>query len=130
MRSIGGEEAAQVLEGLRTDRETLLLARDMAGEPYQFHFCDVRDIVQGLLLLLERPAAVGEAFNLSGAAPFSFDQAVPYLSEKMGIPYVEARIPGMPIRVHHSTAKARSLLGYVPQYDIFKSIDSAVAVDG
>jgi UDP-glucose 4-epimerase len=126
MRGIGGNEAARVLEELRTDRETLLLARDLDGRPYMFHNCDVRDIVQGLLLLLERPAAVGEAFNLSGAAPFSFDQAVPYLSERTGIPFVEARIPGMPIRVHHSTAKARSLLGYVPEYDIFKSIDSAL----
>ncbi len=34
----------------------------------------------------------------------------------------------MPIRVHHSTAKARSLLGYDPQYDIFKSIVSALAL--
>jgi UDP-glucose 4-epimerase len=127
MRGIGGAEAAAVLEPLRSDTETLLLARELDGTPYLFHFCDVRDIVQGLLLLLERPAAVGEAFNLSGAAPFSFDQAVPYLSERTGIPYVEARIPGMPIRVHHSTAKARSLLGYAPEYDIFKSIDSALA---
>lgn len=126
MRGIGGSEAARILEELKTDREMLLLARDSDGEPYLFHNCDVRDIVQGLLLLLERPAAVGEAFNLSGAAPFSFDQAVPYLSEKTGIPFVEARIPGMPIRVHHSTAKARSLLGYQPHYDIFASIDSAL----
>ena len=126
MKGIGGAEAARVLEELRTGRETLLLARDLEGRPYVFHNCDVRDIVQGLLLLLGRPAAVGEVFNLSGAAPFSFDQAVPYLSEKTGIPFVEARIPGKPIRLHHSTAKARSLLGYRPQYDIFKSIDSAL----
>lgn len=126
MKGLNGSEAAAVLEALRTDRETLLLARDLEGEPYLFHFCDVRDIVQGLLLLLERPAAVGEVFNLSGAAPFSFDTAVPYLSERTGIPYVEARIPGPPIRIHHSVTKARSLLGYEPQYDIFESIDRAL----
>ena len=126
MRAIGGTEAAEVLEGLKTDKEALLLARDSDGEPYTFHYVDVRDVVQGLLLMLEQPAAVGEVFNLSGAAPFSFDKAVPYLSEKMDIPYVEANIPGKAIRIHHSIAKAKSLLGYAPQFDIYKSIDSAL----
>ncbi len=125
-RAIGGPKAAAQLEKMRTGEKTLLLARDEDGKPYSFHYCDVRDLVQGLLLLLEHPAAVGEVFNLSGPAPFSFDQAVPYLSEKTGIPYVEARIPGPSIHIHHSTAKARSLLGYQPQYDIFKTIDTAI----
>ena len=47
---------------------------------------------------------------------------IPYLAEAIGAPYVEARIPGPPIRIHHSTAKARALLGYAPQYDVFRSI--------
>ena len=67
--------------------------------------------MQGLLLLVEHPSAVGEAFNLSGPAPWGFDRVVPYLARTADLPYVEATIPGPPIRIHHSTAKARGLLG-------------------
>lgn len=121
-------EVIQALEKLRGPKDALILARDEHGVPYMFHYCDVRDLVQGLLLMLEQPAAVGEAFNLSGAAPFTYDQAIPYLAKKINVPYVEANIPGTPIRIHHSTAKARSMLGYRPQYDIFQTIDAGVAM--
>ena len=78
-------------------------------------------------MLLERPAAVGEAFNLSGPAPFAYDQVVPYLAAKAGFPLVDARIPGPALRIAHSTAKARGLLGYVPRHDIFRSIEDGLA---
>lgn len=125
-----GREAALDIERQSLGDDTLLLARDSAGQPYLFHFCDVRDLVAGLLLLLDRPAAIGEAFNLSGPAPFSYDVAIPYLAEKTGLSFVEARIPGPPIRVHHSTAKARGLLGYAPRYDVFRSIDDGIEQGG
>jgi len=125
-----GQEAAQEIHALSQGEDTLLLARDPAGQPYLFHFCDVRDIVQGLLLLIEHPNAVGEAFNLSGPSPFSYDTVIPYLAERTGYPVVDARIPGPAIRIHHSTAKARSLLGYAPQYDVFRSIDDGLAARG
>ena len=50
-----------------------------------------------------------------------------YLAERTGFPVVDARIPGPPLRIAHSTAKARALLGYTPNYDIFRSIDDGVA---
>jgi nucleoside-diphosphate-sugar epimerase len=113
----------QVAEG--DDR--LLLARDAEGVPYMFHCVDVRDIVQGLRLLLDHQSAVGEVFNLSGPAPFSYAEVIPYLSQKIDRAFVEANIPGPPIRIHHSTAKARALVGYQPQCDVFRTIDDAVA---
>ncbi len=122
----GTEAAADLRRQLKSDN-TLLLARDADGTPYEFHCVDVRDVVQGLLLMLERSSAVGEAFNLSGPAPFSYDQVIPYLAEKTGFEFVDARIPGPTLRIQHSTAKARTLLGYVPKHNIFNSIDDGVA---
>jgi UDP-glucose 4-epimerase len=122
-----GAEAAETLRGQLQGDNTLLLARDADGLPYRFHCVDVRDVVQGLLLMLERPAAVGEAFNLCGPSSFAYDQVIPYLAAKTGFPYVDARIPGPSIQIEHSTAKARGLLGYAPQYDIFRSIDDGIA---
>jgi UDP-glucose 4-epimerase len=128
VRARGGDEAAAAIEAqIIPGAEPLLLAREADGTPYLFQYCDVRDLVQGLLLLLGRPAAVGDVFNLSGPAPFSYDQAVPYLAERTGRPIIDTRIPGPPIRIHHSIAKARSLLGYTPQHDIFSTIDTALA---
>jgi UDP-glucose 4-epimerase len=87
----------------------------------------VRDLVQGLSLLLEKPSAIGEAFNLSGPAPFSFDQLVSYVSRKTGRPVVDTTVAGPPLRIQHSIAKARAMLGYAPKHDVYDTIDAALA---
>lgn len=128
VRSRSGDDAAALLEAkLDTSVEQLWIPRDESGQPWQFHFCDVRDLVKGLLLLLEKPAAIGEAFNLCGPAPFVFDEVSRYVSERTGRPIVELTVPGEPIRIQISTAKARGLLGYRPQYSVFDTIDTALA---
>lgn len=127
IRSRAGDEAADRIARLQTGEEpNLLLARDESGVPYQFQYCDVRDLVRGLQLLLEHPAAVGEAFNLSGPAPFSYDHAVAVMANATGRHVVDATIPGPPIRIQHSTAKARNLLGYEPVHDIRSTVKEAV----
>ena len=83
-----------------------------------------------LTLLLDRPEAVGQAFNLSGSAPFSYGELIPYLAEQANLSYLDAVIPGPPIRIHHSIAKARALLGYDPQYDVFRSVRDGLASHG
>jgi UDP-glucose 4-epimerase len=121
-----GEEAADAVRAHRSGDRTLLLARDEAGRPYTFHYVDVRDVVVGLELLVTRPEAVGEAFNLAGPAPFSFDRATRYLAERTGYPVADVAIPGPPIHIHHDIAKARGLLGYAPSYGIGATIDAAL----
>ncbi len=127
IRGRAGDEVAESIAVQQVgSAPTLLLARDGSGTPYQFHYCDVRDLVSGLKLLLEKPAAIGEAFNLSGPAPFSYDTAVAIVAERTGREIVDATIPGPPIRIHHSTAKARGLLGYAPQHDIRSTVEAAL----
>ena len=59
------DSVAAIDAACRTDPEsTLLLALDEDGAPYEFHMCDVKDIVGGIDLMLTHPAAVGEVFNL------------------------------------------------------------------
>jgi UDP-glucose 4-epimerase len=117
IRSRAGDEVADHIAAMQVGEEpNLLLARDEEGTPWQFHYCDVRDLVQGLQLLLEHPTAVGEAFNLSGPAPFSYDEAAAIVAEATGRHVVDACIPGPPIRIHHSTEKARGMLGYAPRH--------------
>ncbi|MEZ4499329.1 MAG: NAD(P)-dependent oxidoreductase [Thermomicrobiales bacterium] len=130
VRNRSGDEVADHLAMLQVgDEPNLLLARDESGTPYLFHYCDVRDLVQGLQLLLEHPAAVGEAFNLSGPAPFSYDQAIAVMAEATGRHVVDVRLPGPPIRIHHAIGKAQTLLGYAPQHDISSTVAEALRTD-
>jgi nucleoside-diphosphate-sugar epimerase len=45
----------------------------------------------------------------------------------LGIPYVEADLPGPPTFYEFDLSKARRLLGFKPRYDIFRMIDDALA---
>ncbi|MEZ4736606.1 MAG: hypothetical protein R3E79_56690 [Caldilineaceae bacterium] len=47
--------------------ERFLLSRNPNGRPHRQQFCDIRDIVQGLVLGLERSEVVGQEFTLAGA---------------------------------------------------------------
>lgn len=106
--------------------EPLLLPYDLDGRPYMQELVDVRDIVSGLLLILERPEAIGEAFNLTPPTMVSMAESIPYLAEATGRRYVEARLAVDAPRGQVSGAKARALLGYTPRYTLFDMIDEAV----
>ena len=130
VRSRAGDAVADTLVAPGEPDPDLLLPRDENGVPWMFHCCDVRDIVQGLTLLLDRPEAISQAFNLSGPAPFSYGEVIPYLADLANLTYLDVTVPGDPIRIHHSTAKARSLLGYNPQFDVFRSMQDGLAASG
>jgi len=99
----------------------------MEGRPWVVHPVDVRDIVQGLILAIEKEAAVNEVFNLVGPSAFGVNEAVKYISKRINMDYVTVNLPGRRMHIEISTAKARGLLGYKPKYDVYKIIDSAIA---
>jgi UDP-glucose 4-epimerase len=125
------EKTVQVLEGLQPDdgSQRILVPYGENGESWVYTLCHVEDLVAGILLLLEKDAAVGDVFNLGPAGPFAMDVALKYLSEVSGIPYVEAQLPGPPLVYTVDTSKARAVLGYSPQHDIFDVFDEAARSD-
>ena len=42
--------------------------------------------------------------------------------------YIDVKINGPSIKIEHSIEKARTVLGYEPKYDIFKTIDDGVKI--
>lgn len=116
-----------VLEPLTAPDEPLLLAMDADGIPHTQELVDVRDIVQGLLLIFDRPEAIGETFNIAPVSPVSLGEFIPYLAKKTGRRFVEARIPVALGRTHGSSVKARAILGFTPRYSMFDMVDEAVA---
>ncbi len=120
-----GQGLCEAFRRLWTGEERLVLCREPDGRPLEMHVVDVRDLVQGLVLGMERPEAVGEAFTLAGPRPIRWDEAIPYLSEQLGIPAVEAEIPHSGRREFDLT-KIRERLGYAPEHDLASMVDLAL----
>ena len=121
------EEAVRAFRTLEASREERwFLPRTMDGIAYKKHIADVRDVVDGLVRILEHDAAVGRSMDLMGC-PLKWEEAIPYLSERTGVPYVEARLPTTPMYYEFSLEMAREVLGFVPKYDTTAMIDDTLA---
>jgi nucleoside-diphosphate-sugar epimerase len=123
-------EGRPELEQLWEGEERLVLLRDASGRSYKKQIADVRDIVHGCLSGMGRPEAAGEIVQLAGPRAFTWEEAIPFLSRRLGIPYVEARLSGPPTHYEFDLAKSRRLLGFEPRYDIERMIDDALAFRG
>jgi UDP-glucose 4-epimerase len=95
------------------------------GLPYARHIVHLDDVVQAFDLALGNPAALGETFNIAAPRAFRYDEAAAYLAPKVGLETCTITAAG-----YHSfeinVSKARRVLGYAPQYDIFGIIDKAL----
>lgn len=110
-----------------TGEEKFLLSRNPDGVAYRQHFSDVRDIAQGLALSIERDEAVGQVFNLAGAAIFDWGDIAPRLGQRFGLPVAEARLP----YANHfelDLSKIKTLLGFQPQHDFDSILNTAEAI--
>jgi nucleoside-diphosphate-sugar epimerase len=100
-----------------------LLHKD--GKPFVRHVVGVMDVVQAFHLALERPQSCGQTFNIASTAPFSYDVLSKYIADKLGLPVVSFEL-GDFHDFSIDISKARSTLGYAPEYDIFKIVDAAI----
>lgn len=108
-------------------REKFLISLNPNGVPYHEQFGDLRDIVQGLELSIRVDAAVGQIFNLSGAAIFDWGELAPRLAQRYQLPVVEARLPqGNYYEIDQS--KIKTLLGFRPQHDFDSILATAEAI--
>ena len=85
----------------------------------------IKDVVKSIMLAIGNPTTIGEAFNVSGPTPFSYDVAAKYVSEKLDLPVVEFEVSEFNDFCIDMT-KSRSVLGLNPEYDIFRIVDDAV----
>jgi UDP-glucose 4-epimerase len=122
------DKALSILEAVWPGEERLLITRSKVGMPHTMHFVDVRDLLQGLLLGMEKEAAVGELFTLPGPRKLTVDEVIPYLSERLGVPYVEADLPISMRYRSLSWEKTHRVLGYTPQHDLESMVELALAM--
>jgi nucleoside-diphosphate-sugar epimerase len=111
----------QADEYVRTQTVPVMLDSD--GRPVKRNFVHVDDLVSAILLVIDRPEARQQLFNISMDEPVDYGEMGTYLSETRGVPIVEIRTK------YHSTlldnTKAELLLGWRPEYDMKRLIDSA-----
>ncbi|MBM4434987.1 MAG: NAD(P)-dependent oxidoreductase [Chloroflexi bacterium] len=121
-------ESLRILKALDDGTDKLLVQQDVDGRPTIHQRTDARDVGEGIVPVLDRPEAVGEAFNIGGPAPFSSEEFVSYVAERTGLPIVRARLPTARAPWYVSSAKARGLLGYEPKRTIFDMLDEALTL--
>lgn len=99
---------------------------DPEGRGWATHLSDVRDTVDGAILAMEHPSAVGQDFNIVGPSTTAYDTGARILGKRLGLP---VHIVKLPMRWYFevSTAKARQVLGYQPQWTYERMLDSAIA---
>ncbi len=110
-----------------TGEDRLLLSRNPNGVPYKQHFCDVRDIARGLILGIEKEEAVGEEFTLGGAAIIDWGEAVPWLAERYGFTFADARLPQENYFTLDLT-KIQTRLGFKSKHDLVNIVETAEAI--
>ena len=116
----------------RTGEHALLrfILNALTEKPVQVHgdgsqirsWCYIDDFCSALLLMLERPEAVGEDFNIGNPSNTLtiYDLArkvVDLCGTDVPIDFIDHPFPDISIRVP-SLAKAQSLLGYKPRYPL------------
>jgi len=114
-------DAQRADEFVRTGAVPVMLDPD--GYPVKRNFVHVNDLVSAMLLAIDNPKARQQLFNICMDEPVDYGEVGNYLNETRGLPTVEIKTD------YHSTwldnTKAKFLLGWRPEYDLKRMIDSA-----
>jgi UDP-glucose 4-epimerase len=96
---------------------------DPDGQPVKRNFVHVCDLVDAILLALDAPRARQQLMNVCMDEPLDYGELGTYLARTRGLPLVPVRTP------YHSTwldnTKAKFLLGWRPQFDMARMVESA-----
>ncbi len=121
-----GAVSEEILDLVRAGQERIPVLTDAIGVPFRRHIVHLDDVMQGFARMLDNPSALGQSFNIAGPSAFDYRVAADYLAERRGIPTVDIRCPA-----YHSfeinVTRARTVLGYAPENDIFRMADRALA---
>lgn len=106
-------------------RDALVAVRHPDGRPMLRHVVAVEDCVQAFLLALRCDNIGGQTFMIAMNDPFNYVDAAAYAARKLNLETVDLVDPiGQDFCI--DVAKARYVLGYRPQYDVYTLIDKAI----
>lgn len=103
--------------------KTIPVMLDPDGVPVKRNFVHVEDLVSAILLTLDHPKAHQQTFNICMDEPVDYGEVSRYLTASRNFPSVDIKTPYYSTWLDNS--KAKLLLGWRPEYDMKKTIDSA-----
>jgi UDP-glucose 4-epimerase len=106
---------------VRTGAIPLML--DPHGVPVQRNFVHVQDLVSAILIALEHPRAHQQTFNIAMDEPVDYGELAAYLARTRGLEAVPIETPYVSNWLDNR--KARMLLGWRPEYDLGRMVESA-----
>lgn len=102
---------------------TVPVMLDPDGQPVKRNFVHAEDLASAILTAIDHPRARQQTFNICMDEPVDYRKVADYLAQTRGYSFV-----GIPTEFYSTwldNAKARFLLGWHPDYDLRKLIDSA-----
>lgn len=102
---------------------TVPLLRDADGRPLKRNFVHVDDLVSAIVAAIDNPRAQRQLFNICMDRPVDYGEVADYLKRTRALDAIDIASQ------YHSNwmdnSKAKHLLGWKPDYDLDKLIDSA-----
>ena len=105
------------------EKGTVPLLKDADGRPLKRNFVHVDDLVSAILAAIDNPGARRQLFNISMDRPVDYGELATYLARTRGLDSIEVAS-----RFHSNwmdNSKAKYLLGWQPEYDLERLVDSA-----
>ncbi|MFV1965141.1 MAG: NAD-dependent epimerase/dehydratase family protein [Pirellulaceae bacterium] len=107
-------------------RDAAVALRHPDGSAMRRHIVALEDCVEAFLLALRQPGIEGETFQIAMDQPFNYVTTASYLAQRTNIDTLDlVDTVGQDFCI--DIAKARYVLGFTPQHDIFSLIDRAIA---
>ena len=118
-RDLVGPEAAAGYQA----SGTVPIMLDPEGRPVKRNFVHVEDLVDAIMLSIDRPTARQQTFNVCMDEPVDYGELARYLTQSRGLPSVEVSTPYYSTWLDNS--KAKFLLDWRPAYDLKRMTDEA-----
>jgi len=99
------------------------LLQEEDGTPLKRNFVHVDDLVEAIVAALTAPAARQRLYNIAMDEPVDYGAVASHLERTRGLPATPIR--GAYVSNWMDNSRAKSELGWRPQYDLRKLIDSA-----
>lgn len=125
--NFGNTAVADLLRAKDIGEPAHVLAHNENGRPFRMHITETRDMVAGILLALDHPAAAGEVFNLGSDEPADFADLLPRIAALTGLPIVPVDFPGAGVYYHTSNERIRNTLGFEAEWTMDRMLDEAAA---
>lgn len=126
-QNFGNTAIAELLQSRDIGEPSHILARNQNGRPFRMHITDTRDMVAGILLALDHPAAAGGIFNLGTDEPADFGELLPKMAALTGLPIATIDFPGDGVYYHTSNKRIKNTLGFEPQWTMDRMLEEASA---